>query len=207
MQSLYAQAQDNVQSVFNFYLTLVTTVVGAIIVLLQITPAAPLDNLRTRLLLIGMLLFTALVGTVYLSALSGRYAHAARYARAIDELRYYLMHRLNVPLPSLYNRFLQEHQTTIAEDAVPWWLWIFPSGTYQMFIAILNSLALSIMTGLLAGLGTGNVGQGSLAALLVFAIAFNIYNVYARVVIRTFQRRLHVRIDAGGRLASWASRE
>lgn len=207
MQSLYSQAQDNVQNVFNFYLTLVTTVIGAIVVLLQITPTTTSDTVQTRLIFIGLLFFTGLVGTVYLSSLSGRYAHAARYARAIDEIRYYLIQNLNVPLPTLYNQFLQDHQTTAPAETISWWMWILPTGTYQMFIAIVNSLAFALMAGVFASLGDVNLGYISLVMAIIFVLVYNVYNIYSRFVIRAFQKQLHVRIHTGNRLAGWASRE
>jgi len=76
LRDLYTQAESSAQGMFNFYLSFVSTVTGAFIVLYQ---ASGLPSS----LVIPMLFFVAVVGTVYLSALIGRYAHMARYARGI----------------------------------------------------------------------------------------------------------------------------
>jgi len=76
LRDLYTQAESSAQGMFNFYLSFVSTVTGAFIVLYQ---ASRLPSS----LVIPMLFFVAVVGTVYLSALIGRYAHMARYARGI----------------------------------------------------------------------------------------------------------------------------
>ena len=205
MLALYTQAQSNAQSVFNFYLTFVTTVVGAVVVLLQLSPSSRSD---AQLIIAGLMLFAAIVGSVYLSALSGRYAHAGRFARAVDDIRRYLIERLHVPVPPLYQPFMTRTVEPEPRGLMRWVIWLIPTGTYQMFIAIVNSAALSIMTWLI-GVSTGITGAGRMfaASAAIFLITLTIYNVYSRLVIRIFGRNLHVRIDIGSDLALWAAKE
>jgi hypothetical protein len=200
MLNLYTQAQANAQSVFNFYLTFVTAVIGAIVFIVQVGDVDIEGSLSL------LLLFAALVGSVYLSALSGRYAHAARYAHAVDEIRRYLIIRLHIPTPTIYGSFLgvdeDPHDAPLA-----WYIWLFPSGTYQMFIAIVNSAALGAMTWLIFSLAETGAGRGMIATFIVFLLSLTVYNIYSRLIMQAFNKQLHVRIDMGRNLDLWAARE
>ncbi len=203
---LYSQAQANIQSVFNFYLTFITAVVGGVIVVVQLSPQTAADVVGSRLTLVGLLFFAAIVGSVYLSALAGRYAHAQRFAHAVDSIRYYLITHLQIDVPPVYSRFVQEHRVQPAEVPMKWYLWLFPTGTYQMFIAIINSAALAAMTWIIFS-AVNEHGRGLLGVVLVFVLSLTVFNTYSRLVIRRFTTRLHLRIDAAYELALWAARE
>ena len=209
MQTLYLDAMSNAQNVFNFYLTFVSTVVGAIVVLIQIAPGGSADPLQTQLVIAGVLLFAAIVGTVYLSSLSGKYGHAARFAHGIDEIRRYLIDQLHVTTPPLYSRFmdikgLSPEQTP---DKVSWIAWPMPTGTYEFFIALMNSSALAGLTWLIsAGVGV-DLGRRIAAAVIVFVLVLTVNNIYSRMTIERFVRRFHIRIDMGSELVLWAARE
>lgn len=199
--SLYSQAQANAQSVFNFYLTFVTTVVGGIVLIVQS------DTDDIELILAFLLLFSALVGSVYLSALSGRYAHAGRFAHAIDEIRRYLITHLNVPTPQLYGTFVVEEVPIEDAEKPSRFIWLFPTGTYQMFIAIVNSAALAGMVLLIFLAGDGDSTKALIATTIIFVLSLTIYNVYSHLIIYRISHSLHVRIDLSGVLRLWASRE
>jgi hypothetical protein len=207
LQALYTQEQNNAQGVFNFYLTFISAVIGGLIFIVQITPAGNL--LQTQLIAGGLLLFTALVGVVYLAAISGRYAHAARYAAAVDALRLHLMQRLEVPMPELYRQFLDTPKSakpTPAKRMLSWGVWLFPTGTYELFIAIVNSLALAAFTTLIGGIAQLAIEALIGASVVVFLITFMLYNAYSTLAMRMFRRRLHVRIDTSHELSIWAGR-
>lgn len=203
LQTLYLDARNGIQGVFNFYLTFVTAVIGGLLFILQgnqgqFTP-------ETAIILTALLFFAALVGSVYISALSGRYGHAARFAYALDAVRRHLLRHTNTPLPSLYQPFFTaEDSTRLAGTA--WYLWLVPTGTFQMFIAIINATALALGVYILALVGDAVV-QGALAALLIFIIALTIYNIYSRLVIQRFSRALDVRVDITSVLSAWAARQ
>jgi len=199
MLSLYNQAQSNAQNVFNFYLTFTTTVVGAVIVLLQVSPA------RVELLVGTVLFFSFIVGTIYISSLSGKYGHASRYAHVVDEIRRYLIENLDIPTPTVYAPFLAPKPTHV--ELEPRWVWLFPAGTYQFFIALVTSTALAGITWLIFADARAGIGRGLLASVIVFILALTIYNAYSRLVVRKFYERLHVRVDTGKDLAVWAARE
>lgn len=207
LQTLYTHMDGSAQSVFNFYLTFVSTLVGAIIVLIQLGGSSPADGLRVRLSVIGLLFFGALVGSVYLSALSGRYGHMARYAHGIDDLRRFLIGELQIPVPQSFASLLAQRPAAAQE---PFWTWLFPSGTYQLFIGVINSTALALMTGLILGFGsTDGVGIGTVlfGTALVFVMAVLVFNIYAHWVIGGIVKRLHLRINTQDALYWLAGRQ
>jgi hypothetical protein len=206
LQTFYLDAISSAQSVFNFYLTFVSTVVGALVIIIQLVPSTDVDVLRSQLVLSGLLLFAAIVGVVYLSSLSGKYGHAARYARAVDDLRRYLIDRLQVPLPNIYDRFT-ENPSVATSEKTSWWVWIMPTGTYELFISIMNSAALAGLTWFIADLGGADLGRRLLAIIVVFVLSLQIHNAYSRLTIHVFANRFHVRLDMGKELSFWAARE
>lgn len=203
LRDLFTQAENSAQNIFNFYLTLVTTVVGAIVLIVQVTPADPASIARSQFTVSGLLVFATGIGAAYLSSLTGRYAHLARYAQGIDELRRHLIGHLKVPLPPIYTRFMAAGDSPAPAAAgrrLPAWLyWLFPTGTYQLFVAVINSLSLA--AGLWLFLSAAGVAQSELvrslaAAAVVFVLSFETYNVYSHVVMQTLIRRLNVRVDS-----------
>lgn len=177
--SLYNEAQSNTQSVFNFYLTFLTTITGAIVLIVQIGVGRPM---RTQLMVIALLFFAAVVGSVYLSAIAFRYARAKRYAEAVDQIRAYLMQRQNLTLPTIYD----DLQAVRVEKKIGRTAWLLPTGTYQMFIAFVNSAALGIIAVLVEMTGARNIGMSVIAALLIFLVTQIVYNVYAQLVLSRF---------------------
>lgn len=205
LQALYSQAHDNAQNIFNFYLTFIGTIVGALIVLLQVSS---LNSLQSKISVAGLLFFAAVVGTVYLSAISGRYAHLTRYAYAIDELRRYLIRRLQIPMPAIYDSFLLDDKAVkqSGKRSEKWYIWLFPTGTYTMFISIISSLSLAIFTWVVLSLGEISAEYFVLAGIIVFLLTLTIYNVYSRIFVDRVSQRLHVRIDSGRELSVWAGK-
>ncbi|MFN8376068.1 MAG: hypothetical protein U0694_24735 [Anaerolineae bacterium] len=205
LQALYSQAQDNAQNIFNFYLTFISTIVGALIVLLQVSG---FNSLQSKISVAGLLFFAAVVGTVYLSAISGRYAHLTRYAYAIDELRRYLIRRLQIPMPAIYDSFLSEDTPVkkSVQRSDKWYVWLVPMGTYTMFISIISSLSLAMFTWVVLSLGDISAEYFVFAGMLVFLLTLTIYNAYSRIFVDRVSQRLHVRIDSGRELAVWAGK-
>jgi hypothetical protein len=201
LKDLYTQAEASAQNTFNFYLTLVTTVVGGIVLITQVAPVNPADLARTQLTMSALLVFAAMIGAMYLSSISGRYAHAARYAQGLDGLRQFLFTHYKVPLPRMYQAFIAVQEARPQSRwslGLAWITWLLPTGTYQFFIAALNSAALALATWLFLTalqITTLFLGRSLLVALLVFALVFNIFNVYSRLMMRLLISRLNVRVD------------
>jgi hypothetical protein len=202
LRELFTQAEASAQSMFNFYLTLVSTVIGAVVVLIQFGGA----NLW---IMVGLLSFTAAVGSVYLSALVGRYAHMARYAHGIDTLRRFLIRRADAPTPHEYVAFLREPDAPNPSRS-RWLFWLFPTGTFQFFVAMVNSLALSMAVWLflsVTGIVTSQLGRSALVVALLFLLSFTVYNIYSNLLIRTLTRRLNVRVDTASDLPLIAGKQ
>lgn len=201
MLELYTQAQESAQSVFNFYLSFVTAVLGAVLVILQVDPLGQADA-QSEWVLGAVLFFGVIVGSVYLSALSGRYGYAARYALAVDVIRRHLITKLDVPMPTLYQPFLDSEASVHQPEA--WYLWLLPTGTYQMFIAVVNSTALAAVVWLIFTATDAGVGRAVIASLLVFVITLSIFNAYSRMVIDRFRQGLNIYMWEES--PAWASR-
>jgi hypothetical protein len=199
LQELYLDARNSTQSVFNFYLTFFTAALGGVFFIAQSEAFTQLGQL---LILCGVLFFVGLVGSVYIGAIAARYAHAERFARALDALRLHLFTVSAVSLPAAYDRFREA--TYMQRDSTPWYAWIFPAGTYQLFMAFISSSALGLMTAILASIGDSPFGSQIQAGLLVFVLTLTIYNVYVRLVQSRFSRVLDVRIDSRYVLTLWA---
>ena len=189
-------AEQSAQSIFNFYLTLVTTVVGGIVLITQVSGTLPADLTQAQWIISGLLVFAAGIGSMYLSSLSGRYAHLARFGQALDELRLFLIQKLDAPTPPAYRDFIKPRPAVQS-----WWRWIYwltPTGTYQLFVASVNSLSLA--GALWFFLAAGQVAQQDLprslvAVGLIFVLAFLANNIYSHTVIRLLIGQLNVRFD------------
>jgi hypothetical protein len=211
LKDLYVQAEQTAQSIFNFYLTLITTITGAIVILMQISEKNLLNSTQTQVTVSGMLLFTAMVGSVYLSSITGRYAHMARYARGMDQIRRFLIRELHVPLPPVYRNFLKPVQRKhlalpgLLHQAWNWLTWLFPTGTYQLFIAVFNSLSLSLGVGMFLFAGGAldqhsTRGVSAAAMIIIFGLTFVISNVYSQLTKRVLLNRLNVQFDSQGEM-------
>jgi hypothetical protein len=203
MQTLYLDARNNAQNIFNFYLTFVTAVVGGVVFVVQASNNT--FSLQTRLMLIALLFFSVLVGSVYLSALSGRYAQTVRFAHALDIIRRIQLESAKPLLPPLYFNFLKDIPAAPKRDV--WYLWLVPTGTFEMFMAFVNGASLALGISLLLGLGAVRPTTILLTATFVFLVTVTIYNAYSRLLIQRFTRKLDVRIYMGNQLQAWAARE
>lgn len=198
MMTLYMQAHDGIQSVFNFYLTFVTAVIGGLVLLIQSDDSAQRDGL-----LLLLLLFAAITSTVYLSALAGRYAHAGRYAYAVDVLRRQMLSPARALLPSSFVAFLDDHGR-VASQRLAWAYWLAPVGTYQMFIALIAGSAFALFTAVVGRLGGAPAGTLIAASMVTLLLTFGLMNAYSRRVIERFSGRINVFM--GDDSPAWAAR-
>jgi hypothetical protein len=207
LKDLYIQAEQTAQNIFNFYLTLITTITGGIVILLQIAENNALNSVQSLVTVSGMLLFAAMIGSVYLSSITGRYAHMARYAGGMDQIRHFLIDRLDVPLPPVYRAFTLQAKNRQPpgrlKSIMRAFYWLLPTGTYMLFIAAFNSLSLAIGTGLLLYAGgelQHNFPRGALIIALIFGLCFLTYNIYSQWVRRKLYNQLNVQFDSRGEL-------
>ena len=203
LKDLYIQAEQTKQSIFNFYLTLITTITGGIVILMQVTEKNALNPIQSQVTVSGMLFFATVIGSVYLSSITSRYAHIARYTYGMDQIRQFLMDRLNVPLPPVYQNFSararKSRQTGWAWSATRFFRWLFPTGTYVLFIAAYNSLSLALGVGLLlqaGGVIEHDFMRGALIVALIFGLSFLINNIYSQLIREHMFTQLNIQFDS-----------
>lgn len=208
LRDLYGGAEASAQSIFNFYLTLISTAFGAVVLIIQFPRQSPGSEQRTLLLVSAMLVFGAAVGSVLLSSLVGRYAHMARYAAGADNLRRYLIEQLKVPVPASYEPLLAKPATP--RRITTWTSVLFPVGSYQFFMAGMNGLSLGIATLLifLAAEVRGElITRAVTGAVVVSLLTFTIYNIYSHLLVRRLVKHLAIRIDTGQALPFIAGKQ
>jgi hypothetical protein len=62
--------------------------------------------------------------------------------------------------------------------------WLIPLGTHQLFIGVINSLALSGLVIITASLLSGNsisAGRLGIAVIFMFGVSFEVHTIYARL--------------------------
>jgi hypothetical protein len=203
LRELFSQAESGVQSIFNFYLTLASTIGGAIVVIWQVTRPDSTQGVHSSLLITaGLLLFVAMIGSVYLSSITGRYAHMSRYAQGIDQLRRYLLSFTGGAYPAIYRIFMQQPDRShlVRQDrAVRAILWLSPTGTYQLFVAAVNSLSLTGAVWLFLSATSVTVeapARSIVACLVIAVVSYVLYNVYSRYVMIQLVTRLNIQVDS-----------
>lgn len=178
MLGLYMQEQKAVQNLFNFYIALVTLIIGMIIFILQ-----TIDILASRLVSSGLLIFVIMITAVYLTILSGKYAQISRYAYTVDELRRFLINQSNIPTPPHYESFIQTRIPSTRPTA-RWYHWLWATGMYQMLMGLINGFALVGVLLLISSLAPVNVTSLTFGAVLIFFLAVMVTNIYSRWVLR-----------------------
>ena len=108
MKDLFSETQVSIQGIFNFYITLVTAVIGGIALVLQSPSRLSADNVISQLIICGLLFLASIIGTIYLLSIVQRYSRLIEYGQNLDALRLHLIQELNVPMPSIYSQFLEQ---------------------------------------------------------------------------------------------------
>ncbi len=196
MKGLYSETQASIQGIFNFYITLVTAVVGGIALVLQFPANASSDTVRSQFAIFGLLVLASIIGTIYLLSIVHRYSRLVEYGQNLDALRLYLIQELDVPMPSIYSQFLEKKPSNV-KTPLMWLAWLLPTGTYQLAMAFINSFALSIATWVLlsvTGVTSTRLYDSLVTILVEFFLIFNIYNIYSRIVLKHWVSsfRLHL---------------
>lgn len=194
LQTLFIQAENGIQSIFNFYLTLVTAVAGGAAIVLQVMANNPTQTWWAMISISSLLIFIAISGSAYMSSLAVRYAHTIRYAHGIDEIRRFLINQSNISTPSVYRKFLDEPITQKTSWIVSALSVLLPIGTHQLFIAIVNSLAWAIASYILLFIG-GMPNHKLDRSIILFFTTFAIYNIYANLIMRRIIANLNIRIE------------
>ncbi len=199
MKDLFSETQTSIQSIFNFYITLVTAVIGGVALVLQFPASTSLDMARSQAVICGLLILSSIIGTIYLLSIVYRYARLLEYGQNLDALRLHLFQKFNVPLPSIYSSFLEKQEQTSSSNKSRfiWLAWLLPTGTYQLTMALINSGTLAVATWILLSItgATATRYNDSLATIVVeFLLTFNLYNIYSRMTLKHWASsyRLHL---------------
>jgi hypothetical protein len=189
MKGLFSETEASIQSIFNFYITLVTAVIGGIALILQFPQNLPSDIMRSQIIILGLLILASIIGTIYLLSIVYRYSRLIEYGRSLDALRLHLIQEFNVPMPSMYSHFLKEtNEPVIYKLKAPllWLAWLLPTGTYQLTMAFINSTAFSVATWVLRSI-TGMTSiyfyDSVFVIFIEFFLIFNLYNIYSRFAL------------------------
>jgi hypothetical protein len=201
--SLYTHTENTLFSLFNFYLTLLSAITGGIIVLAQINNS----NIAAALPAFGFLLvFAVLLGIITQSAIINKNADLAHYALSLNLLkdyalrnapdarrRVFYLHNMLTPVSpiELDTRF-DRIQTRI------WWM--LPLGTHQLFVSVVNSLALSVATVILILIVAGPMvppWQWFLGGVFMVVMSFIAHAVYARKKFELGMRQSRLTISGG----------
>lgn len=206
LKEFYTQSLNRLQNRFNFYLILLSAVVGASALVAQNASASPL----WPFVLIGLLLFLSTIGAILEIGIVHMYADAYRYALAIEEVREYIVRHLPEVAPPLYSHLYTHplradtRQQVQAPRLARWGKRLFSllsaEGVFQAFIAFINSICFAIIIPILVfGVRlpspTPPLSSVVLASVLTFCLTYMIQNESARLRSRrTILRRLK-RID------------
>ncbi len=187
LKDLFADSASAGRSLFNFYLTLLSALIGGIVLLVQLGSSIQFN----AGIVVGLLAFGSLLGVVYQAALVGIYADNTRYARAIDDLRLYLAERLPDATPPLYHFPVKAMPAEAEVGAIEkienrmWWM--NPVSTFSLVVNVITSANLSVLV-LIALRGSGLLGirpiQSMLAVVVVFGVSYLLQQVYGQVRFR-----------------------
>ena len=195
--SLYIHYENGVSSIFNFYLTLLSTITGATIVLFQLGDT----NITSILPTFGILILLALaLGVVVQEAILNKNIDLAYVTQAINLLKYEALKdnpEAQEYVDYLHNPFIKKHSFVKAEglsghlERRLWFLkWV---GSHQLFISLFNSLELSLLVFvLIVYLAPGLVPIFRIAIACVIVLVLGLFTnaIYANF---EFQRRLRAR--------------
>lgn len=205
---LYTHTEDALSSTFNFYLTLLSAVVGALLVLPQLPAMGGAAIFPTA----GFLLsFAVLLGIITEDGIVNKNVDLAHYAHSINLLKAYML--ASTPeakqrifyLRNLFIRINPHEDPSNAIDRLHkrlWWM--IPLGTHQLFVSNINSLALTalvivVIPGLLSvTLSPLRMLIGGVASTYLFFVA---HCTYAQVKFRQgFQKS---EVTMAGKAPEW----
>ncbi len=206
--SLYTHTETTLFSIFNFYLTLLSTVTGAIIVIAQLNIA----NLTLAFPGIGFLLVLGiLLGIITQDAIINKNVDLAKYALAINLAKEFAFRNdkdvkrfsFYIHLAETEVRPVKPPPSTLDSLYKRLW-WMLPTGMHQLFVSLMNSFALTTLTIILAvGLASASVSlwQLALVGVLVLFASFTVHCIYAQL---NFKRKSTIaNITMAGTKPEW----
>jgi hypothetical protein len=196
---LYTHTEDALSSTFNFYLTLLSAVVGAILVLAQLPGAGGGRNFSTSGLLLG---FAVLLGIITQDGIVNKSVDLAHYALSINLLKAHLLStspQVKAHVFYIHNIYAQvspvEVPTGLVDHVHKRLWWMIPLGTYQLFVNVINSIALAalavlVVPGILSL--TPPLWRVLVGGAITVYVSFVIQCLYAQIKFRRGFRKSQV---------------
>jgi hypothetical protein len=194
---LYIHHENGVSSIFNFYLTLLTTIAGATIVMLQLGES----SIASMLPAIGILIFLSItLGVVVQEAILSKNVDLAYVIQSINSLKFEALKdnpEIQEYVDYLHNPFANKNSANLNKSLYDrlenrfWFLnWV---GSHQLFISFFNSLELSFLVIVLVLLIAPEavvIWRIAAACVIVLFLSLFSHAIYANL---EFRRRLRAR--------------
>ena len=206
--SLYTHSENTLFSIFNFFVTLLTTITGAIIVIFQLSGKNTGNPASTISIL---LVFIVLIGLITQDALIHKNGDLAHYALALNTIKTFALKNYQDVHSHIFYMWDTHarvnplnYKISLDEKIDKYLWWILPIGMPQLFISLMNSFALGVLILIVAfTYGRNQVILLNLiiAILLVVVFSFLAHCTYANIKFRHKVRRLAISMD--GNLQEW----
>lgn len=205
---LYTHTENSLFSIFNFYITLLTTITGATVVLWQVLRP---EQANIQIIALVLLVFILMLGLITQDALIHKNSDLAHFALAINALKVALTKEHPELKENLF--FLEnihtrvnplKHPPTLDERVDKYLWWMLPLGIQQLFVSIMSSLALTALT-LITITSISHepipLWKLLLSGALVLVLGYITNCVYTNLKFRQDIRRGSVRMD--GKPYTW----
>jgi len=209
--SLYTHSENTLFSIFNFYVTLLTTITGAIIVIFQLGGKSINNPLNTVLIL---LVFVVLIGIITQDALIHKNGDLAHFALALNTVKSYVLR--NYPDTHSHIFYMWDaharvnplqYKITLDEQIDKYLWWMLPIGMPQLFVSLMNSFALAAITIAITysyGKPQADLLNFIITVSLVIVFSYAIHCTYANIKFRHKVRRSAIAMD--GQLQEWVKK-
>jgi hypothetical protein len=199
LKDMYSESESAIQSLFNFYMTVLSAIIGAVILVFQVSKPLSL----AFGVIGGLLIFAIIIGIFYQWGIVDKYAELIHYARSINEIKINIVKYLPEAASSLYEIPVLTSSPTASQSSVDRWeakmWWLFPIDSHQLFIAFINSICLSglIWIPLLYTQAIiSNIWQGAIASFIVFWLSIIANDTYAKIKLRRELSKIRRKISA-----------
>jgi hypothetical protein len=210
--NLYTHTENSINSVFNFYVTLLTTITGAIIVLIQVSQPSQGTLFWT---IAALLVLIILVGVITQDFLIYKDAEMASLTISINSIKEYLFKKFpEVQSHIFFLRNPYSHIRTIVnplkfspkkvEKFEKFFWWMLPLGMQQLFVSLMNSLVLTIIFALIVMSVMRDqlpVFRLVITSMFVLGVSYIVQCVYANLKFKTKISDGHIAMD--GEIHSW----
>jgi hypothetical protein len=206
--SLYIHSENTLFSLFNFYVTLLTAITGALVVILQLGVKSGINSVGFVPML---LVFMVLIGIITQDALIHKNGDLAYFALALNTVKAYVLQNFpEVHSHVFYMWDLHAHvnplkyKITLDEKIDKYLWWMLPIGMQQLFVSLMNSFALGLFIIMLTNVYgdlPSNLLKLFILVPLVIIFSFIAQCTYANIKFNHKIRRSAIAMN--GQLQEW----